>query len=736
MTRNPSNLGVLTAVAMLAATVMIAQHIAGKAARDALFLTYFDISQLPVVMMVSSGISVAAVILMSRLLTRHGPARLIPPLYLASALLLAVQWYFSDVMPQVASVALYIHVSALNSILISGFWSVINERFDPYAAKKVITRLTAATTFGGLLGGVAASSLASAADTHAILLMLSLMHLVCAMAVGFIGRGHQHPVHREEISHNIFAPLKRSVLVRRMALLALLVATTAAVLDYILKAEASAALSEEELITFFSYFYMAVGLGTFLVQSAVGDKALRWLGLGGSMAAWPLIIIATGGGALLFRSLVSVTLMRASANLLYNSFFRAGFELLYTPIAAGDKRSGKILIDVGADRSGDLLGGLLVMGILLIPVATESILLVTSMVLALVCLSLILVLHQKYVKQLADNLRNGTLKAEDIQAIDATTQHTVAATQTAIERDRLLRDIERFHTKETIAPDHAASGKSSASPVIATTTDNVIDAIIALRSNDEDQIKRVLVSHMITPALLPHMIPLLADDRVLREALRAGRRLASSCAGQLADALDDPLQHPLVRRRIPLILAHSTSALAVEGLLTGLDDTDANVRFRCAQGLEYIRRQNPLIKADEPRLLRHIEREARKLGESGPESMRQGAAGAGAEQQIQLIFMLLGALYEPEVLELSLSALQSDDQGLKGTALEYLENLLPPHIWALLHPILAPGPSRGGKRRPIQQTARDLLAAASSLRKKPVRTLSNGGGAEEQIEIE
>ena len=41
---------------MLAATLMIAHHIAGKAARDALFLTHFDVSRLPQMMMVSAGV--------------------------------------------------------------------------------------------------------------------------------------------------------------------------------------------------------------------------------------------------------------------------------------------------------------------------------------------------------------------------------------------------------------------------------------------------------------------------------------------------------------------------------------------------------------------------------------------------------------------------------------------------------------------------------------------------------
>lgn len=693
---------------MLVATLMIAQHIAGKATRDALFLTYFDVSQLPKVMMVSAGVSVAAVLLMSRLLARHGPTRLIPSLFLASALLLAVQWYLSDSMPQVAAVALYLHVSVMNSILISGFWSVINERFDPYAAKKVIARLTAATTFGGLLGGFAANTVASAADTRAILLMLSAMHLACAGGVAFLGRGQHHAAPKEQAPANLLAPLRRSPLLRRMALLALLVATTAAVLDYILKAEVSATLSDEDLITFFSYFYMAVGLGTFLVQSAVGARALRWLGLGGSMAAWPLAVLLTGSGALVLRSLATVTLMRASANLLYNSFFRAGFELLYTPIAPADKRTGKVLIDVGADRSGDLLGGLAVMTILLVPVAHGTILLITALILAAICLTLILVLHRDYVSQLADNLRSGQIRSEELEIVDATTARTIASTQTAIERDKLLRDIASIR------------GNGSGRPATAVATppgaeDAVTESIIELRSGDEERTRRILASRTMTAELLPHAIPLLADERVLREALRAVRGMASTNAGQLVDALLDPMQHPLVKRRLPLVLAHSDSPLAVQGLSVGLDDPDRNVRFRCAQGLETMRRRHPHLKASEELLLRTAEREARAL--SGANAA-PGAGDEGGNKRIQLLFLLFGALYEPETLDLCLRALQSDDRSLQGTALEYLENLLPAHIWALVQPVVAPGHARSRKKRSVQQAAHDLFAAASSLRPK------------------
>ena len=124
--------------------------------------------------------------------------------------------------------------------------------------------------------------------------MLALMHGLCGLAVWWICRDVEKTGKPQE-RISLLAPLRSSSLIRTMALLALLVATLAAVLDYILKAEAAAALTDEQLISFFSYFYVAVGLGGFLLQATVGNRALRWLGLGGTMIAWPLAILVMGG---------------------------------------------------------------------------------------------------------------------------------------------------------------------------------------------------------------------------------------------------------------------------------------------------------------------------------------------------------------------------------------------------------------------------------------------------------
>ena len=75
-------------------TVMIAYQMAAKATRDALFLSSFEVSALPAMIMVSAFLSVGLAFVAARAMTAVGPARLIPMLFAGSAILLLVEWVF------------------------------------------------------------------------------------------------------------------------------------------------------------------------------------------------------------------------------------------------------------------------------------------------------------------------------------------------------------------------------------------------------------------------------------------------------------------------------------------------------------------------------------------------------------------------------------------------------------------------------------------------------------------
>jgi hypothetical protein len=79
-------------MAVAAATVtsagLIAFQMAGKATRDALFLSTFDVQSLPAMVMASSLVALALAFAAARALPRLTPARLLPVVLTASGGLL------------------------------------------------------------------------------------------------------------------------------------------------------------------------------------------------------------------------------------------------------------------------------------------------------------------------------------------------------------------------------------------------------------------------------------------------------------------------------------------------------------------------------------------------------------------------------------------------------------------------------------------------------------------------
>src|SRR5262249_57515963 len=79
------------------------------------------------------------------------PTRLIPLINVTSAALLLVEWWLLKRVPGPAAIAVYIHQAVLGAILVSGFWSVIGETFDPRSARRVMGTVGAGATLGGLI---------------------------------------------------------------------------------------------------------------------------------------------------------------------------------------------------------------------------------------------------------------------------------------------------------------------------------------------------------------------------------------------------------------------------------------------------------------------------------------------------------------------------------------------------------------------------------------------------------
>src|SRR5262249_60940168 len=95
-----------TASAAICAALVIASQTAGKAARDAIFLSQFHVTKLPALLIVSALLSILASLWMARMMTRSSPAIVVPITYSASAVALIVEWLGYTRVPPAAAGAL------------------------------------------------------------------------------------------------------------------------------------------------------------------------------------------------------------------------------------------------------------------------------------------------------------------------------------------------------------------------------------------------------------------------------------------------------------------------------------------------------------------------------------------------------------------------------------------------------------------------------------------------------
>jgi hypothetical protein len=287
--------------------------------------------------------------------------------------------------------------------------------------------------------------------------------------------------------------------------------------------------------------------------------------------------------------------------------------------------------------------------------------------------------HRGYIAALAESLRAGVIRVEMVEAIDATTRRTVAA----IEGDRPV---------PTERPCEDA-GASLITPEIA-------HAVAELGSRDRNLIRRALSGGpVLDRKLVGFVIPLLADDDLFGDVLRALRSAASGCTGQLVDVLLDPEQDVVVRRRIPRVLTGAPTQRAADGLLAGLHDERFDIRYRCAQALVKVKKHQPALEI--------------AAGKIFSVALRELATGVESRPTLDHVFDVLSLGLEREPLKIALWALRSGDEGLSGTALEYLYNVLPHDVRERLWPRLgAPLPPPSG--RLTEELRDDLLRSMAS----------------------
>jgi ATP/ADP translocase len=668
----------LTVLATFSAMLVVAAFMAAKAARDALLLTQFTVESLPLFMGLSAALSLPAIVLFGKKMSRHGPQRLVPAVNALSAAACLVEWFLITWSPHKISAIVFFHLNIAGAVLVSGFWSIVNERYDVVTAKRHIGRIGMGATIGGILGGLIAERTAAYFAAHTILLVLAIMQGTCAVLLAILGhkvRIKETP--QVESSWSALAGVVRSHLLRKAGLVVVITAIGAGALDYVFKSDIVHHGPHADLLGTLAIFYTVTNIITAVVQIVLCGPAIATLGVPRSVTTLPVTLTGFSLLALLFRAPMTATISRAAELISRNSIYRAGYELLYAPLPPEQKRPTKVVLDVGADKLGDIIAAQLVAAVVYLVADSRTGLIVLAVAAGAVSLMIGVGLRRSYTESLESSLLEKANELPDpIEPADP--EPWLSLTTMPVSGDAVPLQMRRRRRP----------------PVPKLPTETVVESIRELRSSQAKDVTTAL-NGPLAPEAIPAVIELVGSpvDKTAIAAATALRAVAPRYTGTLIDVLIDPARSDVLRRRMPAILVAGQPDLAIWGLWRALRDPSFEVRYRSSIALAALAGETPLpaIRPEEVFACvceeLKVDREAWKARKLSIDAVID-SGDAELDVGLAHVFRMLGLVLPAEPLRVALRAAKTEDPELRGMALEYLESILPPDVRAQLWPLL------------------------------------------------
>jgi len=245
----------------------------------------------------------------------------------------------------------------LGIFLISQFWTLANEIYDPRQAKRIFGFIGGGAMLGGMTGSGLTALLVKRVGTENLILLSAVILGVCFFLILSIQRrtspeGGSFRVKGESLGGGeALQMLKGS---RHLQLIALVIgfsALGAATLEQQINMATESAVAGKDSITSFlagiTFFISLIG---FVIQIYFTSRIYSLLGIGFAMAVLPVSLGATAVIILLNKALWAASVARVTDGALRYSLDKTTRETLFLPLSAELKLKAKGFVDVVADR--------------------------------------------------------------------------------------------------------------------------------------------------------------------------------------------------------------------------------------------------------------------------------------------------------------------------------------------------------------------------------------------------
>jgi AAA family ATP:ADP antiporter len=298
----------------------------------------------------------------------------IPVTQAGMAGLLVLFWFmFTTIGADWVAVAFYVLALILGILLISQFWTLANDVYDPRQAKRIFGFIGGGASLGGATGAALTAYLVESVGAKEMLLISATIMGLCFFIVTVIMRREKaagtsdatKTGEEEGVSSGEAIQLLRSS--RHLQVIALVIAFAAvgaAIIEQQLNmaaAEAKGASNSDAIAAFLAQVTVYLSLIGFVIQVGLTSRIHRVLGIGFALLILPMSLGTTAVIMLFNRALWAPGLARVLDTSLRYTVDKTSREVLFLPLPSELKYRAKPFIDVTMDRLAKGMGALLIL---------------------------------------------------------------------------------------------------------------------------------------------------------------------------------------------------------------------------------------------------------------------------------------------------------------------------------------------------------------------------------------
>ena len=267
-------------------------------------------------------------------------------------------WFlFQTGQPWVSAAFFFFGRLLLGIFLISQFWTLANDIYDPRQAKRVFGFIGGGAALGGMTGSGLTALLVVRVGTENLILVSAGILTLCFFLILEIQR-RAKPAEDEAFQTKgsvgggeALAMLRQSKHLQLIALIIGFGALGAATLEQQLyMASAAEVVGKDAVTSFLAGITFYISLIGFIIQVYFTSRVYSLLGIGFALAILPVSLGATALIVILNKALWASSVARVSDSALRYSIDKTTRETLFLPLPAELKLKAKAFVDVVADR--------------------------------------------------------------------------------------------------------------------------------------------------------------------------------------------------------------------------------------------------------------------------------------------------------------------------------------------------------------------------------------------------